>query len=144
MRPVELEPVAHGAAQKIVDRHAQGLRLEVEQGVLDRRDGLLVEPAMGLARHRVELLADALVAARVVAGYGLDQRLDDRGQPLGAVALVVFRDAGDALVGLQFQKREVAPSGVAVQRFASGNFHFTPSRLHPPKSHIDVKVGITE
>ncbi len=130
VRPVELEPVAHGAAEKIVDRHAQRLCLEVEQGVLDRGDGLLVEAAMGLARHRIELLADALMAARVVAGDGLDQRLDDRGQPLGAIAFVVFGDACDALVGLQFQEREVAPSGIAVQGFAPGNFHFTPSRLH--------------
>jgi hypothetical protein len=42
---------------------------------------------------------------------------------LGAVAIVVFGDAGQTVIGLQFQKRKIAPARAAMQGFTAGDFH---------------------
>src|SRR5262249_25314633 len=59
MRPVETEPIAHGAAEHLAYGHAKGLGLYIDERVLDRRDRLLDEATWRLARFRVKVCSDA-------------------------------------------------------------------------------------
>ena len=54
MRPVELQPVAHRAAEQFIDRHAQRLGLDVDERIFDRGDRHLVDAARRLPGRRVE------------------------------------------------------------------------------------------
>ena len=74
MRPVERDAVAQLAAEQRIDRHAERLRLGVEQRVLDRRDRLRHHAAGGRPRRGVKLGIDALVIADGLAD-------DLRGEP---------------------------------------------------------------
>ena len=115
VRPVEPQPLAHRAVQKLGDRHAQRSRLDVDQRVLDRRDRLLDQPARRLAGERVQHRRDALDRPRVHADQVLGEPADDRAQPLAAVALVVLGPADHAVVGGDLEERPDAPAGIAVQ-----------------------------
>jgi hypothetical protein len=104
VRPVELQPLAYGATEHLIDRHAERLGLDVDQRVLDRTDGLGVEPARRLAGRGVEKSAVALDRPRVLANEACAQFLDDRGEALRAIPLHEFRPADDALVGRNLEE----------------------------------------
>ena len=123
MRPVERNAFAEGAAEQGIDRDAQGLRLDVEAGILDHRDGLRVQPAMGHARHRVQRRADASDLARVHADHDVGELAQQRRQSAGAVAVVIFGPADKAVVGHDLQEREDAPAGVGMQVLKARNPH---------------------
>jgi hypothetical protein len=124
MRPVDLQPVAHRAAEHLIDRHAERLRLDVDKRILDRRDRHLVDAARRLPRRGVEQGRDRLDRTRVAADQEpLGELLDHAGQALGAIAFHVFRPADDALVGGDLQKGIDPPAGVAMQVFDLGDFH---------------------
>jgi hypothetical protein len=126
MRPVERQPVAQRAAQHLVDRNAQRLGLDVDEGVFDGTDRHRVDAACGLPRCRVGDSGDALDRARIGADQiALGELADDARQSLPAIALHIFRPANDAPVGGNFQKRIDPPAGVAVQIFDLGDFHDT-------------------
>src|SRR5260370_738460 len=74
--PVDAHALAHGPAEQLVDRHAEGARLDVEQGVLDGRDRLLHDAARGLAPHGVEQGDDGLPGPRVLADDQGDQAVE--------------------------------------------------------------------
>ena len=132
MRPVEPQSVAHRAAQHLVDRHPQGLGLDVDERVFDRRDRHLVDAARRLPGRRIEPRGDALDRARVVADQrALGELVDDRAQPLRAIALHVFRPADKALVGGDLQKRVDPPAGVAMQVFDLDDLHRRLPPLEP-------------
>ena len=124
MRPVQRQPVAHRAAEQRIDRHAQRLRLDVEQRVLDRRHRLLVDAARRLARHGIIGRGDPFDRPRIHADQALRQAADHGGKTRAAVAFVVFGPADDAIVGGDLEKRKVAPAGVAVQILDPDNFHW--------------------
>jgi hypothetical protein len=104
MRPVDLHPVAKGAAEQLVDRYAERLGLDVDQRVLDRADRLGVEPAGRLAGGGVKKVAVFFDRTRVLADEARAELLDDRGEALRAVALHEFGPAGDALVGRDLEE----------------------------------------
>src|SRR5579862_3782009 len=131
MRPVDLQPVADRAAEQFVDRDAQGLRLDVDERVLDRRDRHLVDAARRLPRRGVERRRDALDRPRVLANEVLGQFADDRREALRAIALHVFRPADEALVGGDLEERIDPPAGVAVQILYFDDFH---GHCPPPRS----------
>ena len=123
VRPVQRQAVPNGAAEQRVYRHVQGLALDVEQSVLDRRDRLLRHAAAGLPGDGVELLAQKFMGARVFAHQALRQVLDHPAEAGAAVALVVLGDAVQAVVRGQFQEREHPPPGVAVQGLVARQLH---------------------
>src|SRR5688572_7116074 len=112
VRPVEAELIAHWATEHLAYGHAKRLCLYVDERVLDRRDRLLGEATRRLARFCVEVCSDAFDRSRVLADQGLGKFQYDTGEPLRAVALVVFGPADDPGVRLNLQKREDAPARV--------------------------------
>ena len=142
MRPVQQQPVADRAAEHFIDRHAQCLRLDIDQRVLDRGDRHRVDAAGGLPRRRVEIGRVALDRARVLADQALGHFPDDPGQPLRAIPLHVFRPADDALVGRDLEKRIDPPPGIAVQVFDLDDFHtgFSAATLRSPGESRDPLI----
>ena len=67
MRPIDRNALADRAAEQRGDGDAIGLAGDVQQGILDGGDGLLVEPAAGLAREDVKVLGHLLEPAGVTA-----------------------------------------------------------------------------
>src|SRR6185437_3375069 len=128
----ERQALAHRAAEERANRHAQRLGLDVDQRVLDGADGLLVDAAGRLPRHRVERRGDALEGARILADQPLAQRADDGGEAAAAIALVIFRPADDAVIGGDLEEREDAPAGVAMQILDPRDAHDPSSRLAAP------------
>ena len=63
VRPVEADPVADRPAQQLVDRDAEGPRLDVEQRVLDRADRLLDDAARRRPPQRLHQRDVRLVGA---------------------------------------------------------------------------------
>src|SRR5690348_3958747 len=123
MRPVDLQPIAEGAAQHLVYRDAERFRLDVDQRVLDRGDRLGVDAAGGLDRCRVKLLRDPLDRPRVLPDQPLAKSFDYRAEAERAVTLHELRPADDALVGADLYKRAYPPPGVAVEGLDLGDFH---------------------
>ena len=123
MRPVDPDPVADLAAEQRVARHAERLRLGVEQRVLDRAEPLGDDPAGGRPGQAVELGVDALVVEHRLADDARRQPLDHRGDARRAETLVELAPADDAAVGRQLQEIVVAPAGVAAQHLEPGHLH---------------------
>ena len=67
MRPVKIDAVAERPAEQLVDRHAERLGLDVEAGVLDRRDRFVVDAADRHAGDRAQRHRDVADLARVHA-----------------------------------------------------------------------------
>ena len=126
VRPVELQPVAHRAAQHLVDRDAESLRLQVHQRVLDRGDRLLRDTADRLARHAVQIGGDLLHRPRIPANQLLAELADHAGEAGRAVPFHELRPADKALVGADLEEREVAPARVAVQVLDLRDAHGRP------------------
>ena len=61
MGPVERQFGSNGATQQVVDRHAQRPRLDVQHGIFDGGDGLLIEASVSLPCYGIEFLARQLV-----------------------------------------------------------------------------------
>ncbi len=123
MRPVEPQPVAHRAAEQLVHRNAERLCLDVDEGVLDRGDRLLVDAVGGLPGQAVQEGGDLLDWPRIHADQPLAQSPDDAAQALGAEILHELRPADQAVVGGDLQEREIPPAGVAVQVLDFGDPH---------------------
>ena len=126
VRPVQRQAVPNRPAEQRVNRHAQGLALDVEQSVLNGRNRLLRHPSAGLPGDGIELLAQEFVGAGVPAYQSLRQVLDDPAETGAAVTLVILGDAVQTLVRGQFQEREHPPPGVAVQGLVARQFHQRP------------------
>ncbi len=99
MRPIEAQAVADRAAQQLVDRNPQRLRLQIDQRVLDRPDRLLVHPARRGARHAMEERGMALHRPWVHSDEASREAADHLAQTLRAVGLHELRPAGQTLVG---------------------------------------------
>src|SRR5213075_2479131 len=72
VRPVDLDVIPRRAAEQLVDRNAERLSLQVQQGVLDPADCLLDHRAGALSRGADEIPDDPLDHARLAAD---DERL---------------------------------------------------------------------
>ena len=131
MGPVKAHALPRRPAEQRVNRHAQVLRLHVQKGVLERRDRLLQHAARRLAGARVEMRDDLLDGARVDADQPLGEAADNRREAAAAVALVIFGIADDAGVGLDLEKGEHPPAGVAMQVPDRRDLHGYPLSLSP-------------
>ena len=123
MRPVDRHPFAERPAEQGVDRHAERLRLDIEAGVLDRRDRLMGETAPGETRRREQTFAQPADRARIHPdrhpGEVPDQRRDrGAGEPF-----IIFGPADDAFVGGHLHVGADAIAAVTVQGFDVCDLH---------------------
>jgi hypothetical protein len=123
VRPVEADPVPHGAAQELVDRDAERARLHVHERVLDGADGLLDDAARRGAAERLHQRHLRLEGARVLADEDGDQAADQLGQPWPAERLVVLAPADEPLVGRDLDEIEASPAGVGMEGLRRGDPH---------------------
>src|SRR5207247_10945885 len=124
MRPVHVDGAARRHAEKLVHRHAERRRLEVEERVLDPADRLLDYRAGALARRAKQIPDDALDGARVSPDDVWCEILDDAGQ--SARRTMRVRDLGPAdgaVVGGRLEEDPRTPAGVAVQRLGLCDVH---------------------
>ena len=119
VRPVEADALAHRAAEQRVDRHAQRLRFDVQERVLDRADRLLDHAAARLTADRVEQRDHRLVGSRVHADDRGREVLDRGRHALAAERLVVLAPADQPLIGADLEEIEAARSRVGVKAFES-------------------------
>jgi hypothetical protein len=123
VRPVEAEAGPDRPAQERVHRHPEGARVDVQERVLDRPDGLLDHAARGLPTKRVHEGDVGFPGPRILADQDGSQLGDDRGDAEAAEGLVVLAPADDALVGADLEEVEVSPTRVGVERFDLGDLH---------------------
>src|SRR5512147_88032 len=83
-------------------------RLDVEQGVLDRADGLLDHAAGGLAAQRGHQGDVRFPGTGILADQGGSELRDDRGDPGTAEGLVVLAPPHDPFVGADLEEVEIA------------------------------------
>ena len=103
-----------------------GFAGDIEQRVLDRGDGLLVQSAARLAGQDVQVLRHLLEHARVAADQDRGQAADDIGQSDGAKAFVELRPADDAFVRRDLEEGKHAPAGVGLERLDPRDLHWFP------------------
>jgi hypothetical protein len=115
MRPVDRDAVAHRPAIEVVDRHVHHLALDVEQGVADGADGLLVQPTRGLQRLAAQPGQDLLDLQGVLADQPVQMRRDQRVQAQVAGAFIILGPADGAVAGLDAEEGLRAPAEIAVQ-----------------------------
>ena len=136
VRPVERNAVAQLAAEQRVARHAERLRLGVEQRVLDRGDRLRHHAAGGGTRRGIKLGIDALVVAdRLPDDLGGELR-DDRADAGRAEVLGELAPADDAVGRRELDEMVVAPAGIAGERFDAADFHRIPRSRATPRGAV--------
>jgi hypothetical protein len=123
VRPIEADPLAERAAQEFVDRDAERPGLQIDQGVLDRADRLLVEATGGHPTHGMEQRDVRLDRTWVFTDDRRGQLLDHAGDAEATEALVVFPPADEPLIGRDFQEIESAVPAIGVQRLDRGDLH---------------------
>ena len=113
--PVDRQLVAVGAAEKRADRHAERLGLDVEAGVLDGRQRLLVGAARGHSRDCGQRCAKARHIARVLPDRVGRQPPDHRGEARVPSRFVEFRPPHQPFVRGDLEVGKSAPSRIGVQ-----------------------------
>ncbi len=134
MRPVDPDAVADLASEQLVAGHAQRLRLDVEQRVLDGAERQRHHAARGRSCRRKQFRINPLMLEGVLADHTRAEPLDRSRHARRAKTLVIFAPADDAVLGHDLDEVVVAPAGVAGERFdasyLSGLFHdFLPRGL---------------
>ena len=127
MRPVEPDALAHRAAQQLVDRDAERLRLDVEERVLDRADRLLDHAAARLAAERVHA---ARRAPRRRAGPCRRARAPGAGS-----AAVTPVPPKDSLYSLQ----PTSPSSVVILRKSKLRWPASACRV----SRLSIRIALS-
>ena len=121
---VHADPVAHGATEELVDRHAERLAQDVPAGLLDsgnRAHPDDAEPPEGLP---VELLVEVLDAGRVLADQHGLEILHSAGHGPRLPFQRRFAPAAKAvLIGFHFDEHPVAHLGVNHERADVCDFH---------------------
>src|SRR5262249_30181085 len=124
VRPVDVDRVARGPAEELVDGYTERLPLQVEQRVLDPADCLLDHRARALPRRAEEVPDDALHGARVAADDVWREVLDDPGEAArGTVRVGQLRPADGTVVGRGLEEDPGAPAGVAEERLETCDLH---------------------
>ena len=123
VRPVDRHRVAMAAAEEVVHRDAERLRLRVEQRVLDRAERLAAQAVRRRPRGRRERAADRLVVVHVAPGQPLGVAPDDRREAGRPEALVELAPAHDAGVRDELEEVVRAPAAVAGQRLEALDPH---------------------
>src|SRR5262249_15037843 len=134
----------HAPAEKLVDRNAQRLTLDVEARILDGGDGMGAEPARGRPRAGVERRVDAPERTWVLADQRGTEAVDQGSHALAA-ALVELRPAGEAFVGGDLQEGIGVPAAIGVGILELYDLHFLPPQprtlTSPSPAGLTTQVG---
>ena len=112
---VHLHLVAHPPAQQVVDRHAEGLALDVPQGLVDAGDGAHQDRAAAIKAAAVHGLPQVVDAARVLADQEWRHLVDGRFDRARAPFDHRFAPADDAFVGLDLEQHPARRNPVRAQ-----------------------------
>ncbi len=135
MAPVDLDTVAHRAAEQGVHRQADGLAANVPQRHFDRRIGALHQATRKLDVQLVELRGDLLHRQRVLPDQHLAQTLDlGADRPGLHRGLVILGPADKPGIGGDLEEGEVPESGDGVDIFDRGDLHEGPWRKREGKA----------
>ena len=138
MRPVQADLLADRSAEQLVHRYAQRPGLDVDQRVLDRRNGLLSDAALRGAATRIQPGRDRLIAAGVLSDQDRRQAADHGGHTVTARAFVVFAPADNARVGGDLEEVEVAPDAVGMQRLDAVYLHVVSPMMLSADARCDA------
>ena len=131
MRPVDRDPPADRAAEQGIDGNAARPGGDVEQGVLHRRDGLLVQATARLPCHHMQPGRDLFPGAGVAPDDERGKAFDHPGQAGRAKAFAVFGPTHQPLIGGDFEEGEEPPAGIGTQRLDAGDLHARSSPVFP-------------
>ena len=123
MRPIDPYTIAHLAAEQDIARHAERLRLRVEQGILDRTEPLTDNASGGRPGETVELGKDPFVVEDVLPDDPRSEPFDDGTDPRGSETLVELAPGDDAVVGGQLEEMIIPPAGVTAEDFETRHLH---------------------
>ena len=122
------DAVALLAAEQFVDRHAQGLALDVVEGDVERRNGGLQHAAALEILAAVHFLPQGAGLERIAADEELAVMFESTGHGLFAAGEATLAPAEYAFVGLDFYQQLVAaadPDGIGAN---GGDLHVGPCR----------------
>src|SRR5690606_10776879 len=117
---VGLDPVAHQAAEQLVDRHAQGLALNVPQRLVDAGDRAHQDRAAAVEAAAVEHLPQVVDARRVATDQVVAQLAHGRLDGVRAALDHRLAPAADAFVGVDAQEQ---PAWRGVPRAQACDLH---------------------
>src|ERR1700722_20321678 len=129
MRPVDRDAFTHRPTEQRIDRHVQRLAAYIEQRVLQRGDGLVVDAPARLPGQHMQAGDEEFAAQRVMPDHQRRERADHLAQTRTAEAFVVFGPADDATVRRDLHEREEPPPGICLEHVDSGDLHDDPSLL---------------
>ena len=128
-----LHPLAAGAAQELVDRHAERLAEDVPEGDVDRRDGGADDLAALEVGAAVQRLPEVLDPARVLADQEAREVLEHPLHRQLAAGDAALADAADPLVGLDLDDELVADADLDRIALDRGDLHALSRVCHPAK-----------
>ena len=102
---VDLDPIAAFAAQKVIDRHAERLALDIPHGLLDTGDGAGQDGAAAVEAGAVHLLEGVLDIGGTVADKLIAQFPDGGGHAVGLALAHRLTPADEAVVRGHFEKQ---------------------------------------
>src|SRR5277367_1779910 len=123
MRPVDRDAFTHRPTEQRIDRHVQRLAAYIEQRVLQRGDGLVVQAAARLPGENMQAGDEEFAAQRVMPDHQRRERADHLAQTGTAEAFVVFGPADDAAVRRDLHEREEPPPGICLEHVDRGDLH---------------------
>jgi hypothetical protein len=124
MRPIKSQPVAHRSTEQLADRYAQCLGLDIDEGIFDRTDCLLIDPARRLSGGGIQKSRDSLDRSWILTDEKpVGELVDDASQPLRAIPFHILRPTDDPLIGGDFEKRIDPPTRVAMQVLDFDDLH---------------------
>ena len=109
---VKANAVAAGAAEELIDRHAERLALDVPEGDLDGANGAGQHRAAPPARAAIHRLPQAFDAGGVLADQVARQRLDGAGDGRLLAGHMALTESGDPGVSVDFDEHPVAGNRV--------------------------------
>ena len=123
MRPIHPDTVAQLAAEKRAARHAERLRLCVEQRILDGPEPLADDAASGRPGQAIELDIDPLVIEDGLPDDAAGEPLDDGADAGRTEALVELAPTDDPILGRQLQEVVIPPAGIAAKNLKARDPH---------------------
>src|SRR5207245_8324846 len=108
--PCEANPVAHRAAEELVDRYAERLGLDVPQGQLDAGHRLVRDAAAVLAHAPQHVPVEALDGLRVLPDQEIGDVADRPGDAVGTPVVAALAPADQPGVGLDAHERPRPPA----------------------------------
>src|SRR6185312_6781866 len=141
MGPVNLHIVPHRAAEERIHRDSARLGCDVDTGVLDRGDRLMIEPSRGELSHRVQLGGEPREGARVASGHEGTEREDHLGERGAPGSLREFRPPGDSFIRENLEKGERPPAPIGAEYPELADAHgFNPRGSSRPRAERARRV----